>query len=151
MEIVYTGNYETCKTGNLISISGDRGKRVNFNGKAISLLAPKRSFWNEWHNNIGKVSFYDNTRYYIQEYYRQVLLKINVIQLLENEKEPILLCYEPSSDFCHRHILAEYLNLMYGIEVLEIEIDEIGEIVYKQRPKYIREILEEVTCNNTLQ
>ena len=39
---------------------------------------------------------------------------------------------------------------MYGIEVFEIEINDIGEIIYKQRPKYIREILEEVICNNSI-
>lgn len=150
MNKVYTGCYQTCKVGNLISISGDRGKCLNFNGKAIPQLAPKRSFWNEWHNNIGRIPFYDNTRYYIQEYCRQVLLNVNILKLLENEKEPILLCYESSDDFCHRHVLAEYINLMYGIEVFEIEINDIGEIIYKQRPKYIREILEEVICNNSI-
>lgn len=25
---IFTGNYEECKTGNLISISGDRGKKL---------------------------------------------------------------------------------------------------------------------------
>ena len=46
-KIIYTGNYETCKAGNLISISGDRGRSVGFSGKAISKLAPKRKFWKE--------------------------------------------------------------------------------------------------------
>lgn len=42
-------------TGNLISISGDRGKSVGFEGKTMSQLAPKLSFWKVWHNNIGKI------------------------------------------------------------------------------------------------
>ena len=53
---IFTGNYDECKVGNLISISGDRGRSVGFVGKAIPQLAPKRSFWNIWHENIGKIS-----------------------------------------------------------------------------------------------
>ena len=37
---IFTGNYEECKIGNLISISGDRGKSVGFTGKSIPQLAP---------------------------------------------------------------------------------------------------------------
>jgi len=54
------------------------------------------------------------------------------------------LCYEDSEDFCHRHIVAEYINIKYGIEVREISISEDLEIVQKTRPEYIRGILEEI-------
>ena len=59
---IFTGNYEECKLGNLISISGDRGRKVGFVGKAIPSLAPKRAFWEIWHNNIGRISEEENTR-----------------------------------------------------------------------------------------
>ena len=52
MNRVFTGNYEECKAGNLISISGDRGKSVGFEGKVIPDLAPRRVFWNVWNENI---------------------------------------------------------------------------------------------------
>ena len=141
---IYTGSYATCKVGNLISISGDRGKGASFKGKAISQLAPKREFWKVWHNNIGKISEIENTKYYIREYYKQVLYNVDILQLLKNEENPILLCYESSCDFCHRHILAEYINIKYGIEVKEIEIYNESQVKFIQRPKYIREILEKV-------
>ena len=141
---IFTGNYTNCKHGNLISISGDRGRKAEFIGKAIPQLAPKREFWEIWHNNIGKISEEENTRYYINEYYNQVLSKVNIEELLKNEKDPILLCYEEAGEFCHRHILAEYINLMYGIEVLDIEIDEEINIKINERPKEIRKILEEI-------
>ncbi len=51
---IFTGNYEECKAGNLISISGDRGKKVGFVGKALPELAPKKDFWMTFFNNIGK-------------------------------------------------------------------------------------------------
>ena len=44
---IFTGNYTDCKVGNLISISGDKGKSIGFEGKSLTKLAPKRAFWNE--------------------------------------------------------------------------------------------------------
>lgn len=141
---IFTGNYDECKVGNLISISGDRGKGVGFVGKAIPQLAPKREFWNIWHNNIGKISDEANTKYYIQEYYKQVLSKINIEELLLKEKDPILLCYEKGQEFCHRHILAEYIEMKYGIEVRDIKIDENLNIEENKRPEYIKDLLKNI-------
>ena len=108
---IYTGNYEECKAGNLISISGDRGKKVGFEGKAIPQFAPKKGFWTTFDNNIGKIPEEENIRYYIEEYYKQVLSKVDIKDLLKDEKDPILLCYEKGQDFCHRHVLAEYIEI----------------------------------------
>ena len=41
-----------------------------------------------------------------------ILSKVNIEELLQDEKDPILLCYEKSNEFCHRHILAEYINFV---------------------------------------
>ena len=128
---IFTGNYEECKIGNLISISGDRGKSVGFTGKSISQLAPKRKFWEIWHNNIGKIPEEQNNRYYIEE-------------VLKDEKDPILLCYEKEGQFCHRHVLAEFVNLKYGIYVPDISISEGLEIIEHKKPEYIREILQKL-------
>ena len=59
--MIYTGSYKNCKSGNLISISGDRGKKVGYTGKALPALAPKRAFWKVWESNIGKIDEYENT------------------------------------------------------------------------------------------
>ena len=64
---------------------------------------------------------------YIKRYEREVLSKLNIDELnqifntilQESGKEHIaLICYEKSSDFCHRHILARWLNER-GIECKE--------------------------------
>ena len=141
---IFTGNYEECKAGNLISISWDRGKSVGFDGKIIPEFAPKKAFWDAWRNNIGKIPEEENTRYYIEEYYKQVLSKINIEELLKNEKSPILLCYEKGQQFCHRHVLAEYIEMKYGVKVTDIKIDENLNIEENPRPKYIRTMLEDV-------
>ena len=145
---IFTGNYDECKVGNLISISGDRGKKVGFKGKAIPQLAPKKGFWTIYDSNIGKIDEETNNKYYIQEYYKQVLSKADIQELLKNEKDPILLCYEKGQNFCHRHILAEYIELMYGIEVKDIKIDEKLNIEENARPTYIRPMLERVIREN---
>ena len=141
---IFTGNYEECKAGNLISISGDRGRKVGYTGKAITKLAPKRAFWDIWYNNIGKIPEEENIKYYIEEYYMQVLSKVDIEELLKDEKDPILLCYEKGQDFCHRHVLAEYIEIKYGIKVRDIKIDENLNIEENKRPEYIRSMLEEV-------
>ena len=141
---IFTGNYEECKVGNLISISGDRGRSVGFKGKAIPKLAPKKVFWDIWHDNIGKIPEEENNRYYIEQYYKQVLSKVDIEELLEDEKDPILLCFEKGQEFCHRHVLAEYIEMIYGIKVRDIKIDENLNIEENKRPEYIKRILKDV-------
>lgn len=36
-------------------------------------------------------------------------------------KEPVLVCYERTGDFCHRHILAGWLKENLDVEVFELE------------------------------
>ena len=144
---IFTGNYEECKVGNLISISGDRGRSVGFKGKAIPALAPRRTFWDVWNSNIGKIPEEENTKYYIQQYYIQVLLKVNIEELLEDEDSPILLCFEKGQQFCHRHILAEYIELKYNVKVRDIKIDNKGNITENKRPENIKRILQKIMKN----
>ena len=141
---IFTGNYYECKAGNLISISHDKGKSAGFTGKTIPKLAPNRQFWDVWRNNIGKISEEKNNRYYIEEYYKQILSKIDIAELLKGEKDPILLCYEKEQAFCHRHIVAEYVEIKYGIKVKDIKIDENLNIIENERPEYIKTMLLEV-------
>ena len=103
-----------------------------------------RGFWNIWHSNIGKIPEIENTRYYIEQYYIQVLSQIDIEDLLKDENDPILLCYEKGQEFCHRHVLAEYIELIYGTRVRDIKIDEQLNVEENIRPRFIRKILEEV-------
>ena len=67
------------------SISGNRGKDVNYQGKCYPELAPKLSFWKVWHNNIGKT--------YVQEYWNQVLSKLDPEKVFRDLDYSVLLCY----------------------------------------------------------
>jgi len=106
--MIYTGSYNNCKNcdiKNIVSISGDKGASIGFNGSTYSNLAPKLSFWTKWHNNIGKIPESENNDFYIKEYYENVLAKLNPIDILNYLRECILLCYEEPQDFYHIHIV----------------------------------------------
>lgn len=139
--MIYTGNYEQCKRGNLISISGDKGRCIGFIGKTIPELAPKKEFWRIWKDNIGKISEEENTMFYIKHYYDEVLSQVDIMELLKGEENPILLCYERGQTFCHRHVLAEYIEIMYRITVQDIKVDSNGRMTINERPPYIRKML----------
>ena len=64
--------------------------------------------------------------------------------MLQNETDPILLCYEKGQQFCHRHVLAEFIELTYGVKVRDIKIDEKLNIDENIRPEYIREALKDI-------
>ena len=132
------------------AISGNRGKDANYTGEVCSLLAPKFSFWKIWHDNIGVITEEENTKYYIKEYYRQVLEKLDVKEIYQKLDNSILLCYEESDEFCHRHIVAEWFQILLNVEIPEVKVN--GQIIEKtKRPEYIRiylmDIMQEEVVN----
>lgn len=145
-KIILTGNYQNCKMGNIVSISGDRGKSVGFCGEVLSYFAPKMSFWKVWHNNIGKIPEDENNRYYIHEFYHQVLKPLDPETMLERLKDnTIFLCYEDNIDFCHRHLVAFWFELFLGMKTSEVMVEEQEKrLIEIERPNYLKGILEEV-------
>lgn len=142
--MIYTSSYQNCqsKLHKTYSISGDRGKKANYQGECYPKLAPKLSFWKKWHDNIGKISDEDNNRFYVEEYWKEVLSKLDPEQVYHELDYSILLCYEPNTDFCHRHIVAAWFELLLGIKVPELKVNDYynKEI---ERPKYIKHYLED--------
>ena len=47
------------------------------------------------------------------------------IERLAKDCDVALLCYEKPEDFCHRHIVADWLRENTGIEVTEFEVKQI--------------------------
>lgn len=140
--MIYTSNYNYCNTKQYIpcSISGNKGKDANFNGKYYPLLAPKLKFWKIFHNNIGKINDMENYKFYIREYYNQVLSNLDPLETYNELDNNILMCYENNNEFCHRHIVAAWFELFLNIHIPEIIIN--NEIIEVSRPSYIKEYLE---------
>ncbi len=143
--MIYTGSYNNCLKGKKVSISGDRGKNVEYQGLCFPPLAPKLSFWKVWHNNIGKISEEENNYFYIKNYYNLVLKQLDSQEIYNLFNDgTIFLCYEDNNKFCHRHIVAYWLEKELEIKVPEIKVDEFGNITILERPKWIKEMLDEV-------
>ena len=49
--------------------------------------------------------------------------EVDIMVVLEKQMQgidTILLCYEGKDKFCHRHLLAEWLNDKYGLDIKEL-------------------------------
>ena len=83
-----------------------------FNGLHYKKLAPKIGFFNEWKKN-------HNNQYYIDHFQSEVLDNLHVetviheILTLGNYEDVVLVCYEKSNSFCHRHLVREWINSYY--------------------------------------
>lgn len=83
-----------------------------YKGLQYKKLAPKYGFFMEWKKN------HDND-YYIEHFQAEVLDGLDAATVIKelnylvpnvNGKYIALICYEKPSDFCHRHLVAEWLN-----------------------------------------
>lgn len=150
MIIKGTSCYANAKSGNLVSITGDGGNAWGFYGNAYKKMAPRLYLWQYYDNNPDRLTEEQLIDYYIKEFYELRLKNLNVYHLLDilNQKfgdEIILLCHElPSLGlnkeyFCHRRLLADWIELETGIIIPEISIDENGlvkhEEIYDLKPK----------------
>lgn len=141
---VFTGCYDKCKSGNLVSISANKGRSVGFVGNSYTKLAPKKDFWNIWHDNIGKIDEDENNTYYMHEYYNQVLANLDANEILKElqqfGEDVVLLCFENENEFCHRHLVATWLERILKIEVSEVSITTEGKLKFLERnKKYIKQ------------
>ena len=76
------------------------------------------------------VSYYKNSFISEAEYtrmYKEILDKLKsdgalsgFVEDLKEHDKVLLLCYEGKYKFCHRHILAEYLNKHYALDITEL-------------------------------
>lgn len=127
---MYTGYFAKIKTyekAGLIPIAICGGIPNWYKGLWYKKLAPKWSFFNEWKNGTEHKG--DN-EYYIYHFNNEVLDKLSVLQVIEdlqkiantkNTDKIILLCYEKPGDFCHRHLVADWLT-KNGLKTIELKI-----------------------------
>lgn len=143
MIIKGTSCYNNAKNGNLVSITGDGGNAWGFFGNSYKKLAPKLYMWEYYSNNPDNLTDEELIQWYIKEYYEVRLKDIDpemLLQELENKfgNEIILLCHEiPNKEllkkyFCHRRLIADYLEITTGIKISEISINENSEITQEE-------------------
>lgn len=118
--MIYTSYFAKLKSlpNNIIPISICAKVPSWYEGLQYKKLAPKYDFFMKWKEN------HDND-YYIKCFNEQVLNKLNVLTVIKDlidlipqdlisehglNKTICLVCYEKPSDFCHRHLVADWLN-----------------------------------------
>ena len=153
--IIGTGSYETVKSGNTVSITGDGGRAWNYFGPSYKKLAPRLVTYQEYAKTLSYLEVLkekitpqeyqslksQNELRYIKSYYETRLKDLKVYRLLETLQEKfgsqiILLCHEPINEFCHRRLVADYIYLQTGIYIPEIEVINDGNIIKKEPISY---------------
>ena len=150
MIIKGTGCYENAKSGNLVSITGDGGNAWGFYGNAYKKMSPRLYLWQYYDQNQDNLTENELIDWYIKEFYDLRLKDLNPIELMDALKqkfgeEIILLCHElpglniNKEHFCHRRLLADWLELETGIIIPELSISESGiittEEIYDLKPR----------------
>ena len=80
-----------------------------YTGLQYKKLAPKYDFFMKWKEN------HDND-FYIEHFNKEVLDLLDSKKVIEdltklsNNQDIALICYEKPGDFCHRHLVAEWLT-----------------------------------------
>ena len=87
-------------------------------------LAPKRCWWRVWHDKFkDNLNSTESIEWYTNIYCDTVLSKLNPEKVVEDLGDnAVMLCYEKPGDFCHRHIIADWLHKNTGIEVKEVSL-----------------------------
>ena len=162
-----TGNYENVKSGNTVSITGDGGRAWGYNGPALKKLAPKLETYNPYaakyeellklKEDVSKIEEYIEYRRqiedeYIESFYNIRLKNLDVRELLyELEdrfgKDIILLCHENIDEFCHRRLLADYIEIETGIYIPEVSVSKTGEVKKHNPIRYKKRLLEVINKN----
>ena len=116
--MIYTTYFSNLKNlpNNIIPVSICSKPPNGWTGLQYKKLAPKYSFFIEWKKN------HDNN-YYTKCFNEQVLDKLNAKDVYEDlislcgagtttniTPNVALVCYEKSTDFCHRHLIAKWLR-----------------------------------------
>ena len=113
-----TSNFATCaKQPQAVSIAG--WPPPWYAGRQYKALAPKRWFFDEYKRT-------GDSNAYTKCFYEEVLAKLDPQQVFEALGcDAILLCYEKPGAFCHRRLVARWLETKLGISVPEYNPNSI--------------------------
>jgi len=89
-----------------------------FTGESYPDLFPKWSFLKQY-----KID--GDEQAYTEAYYDEVLNHLDPYKVWNDLKDKTLLCWEKSGSFCHRRIVAEWLENSIGKSLPNIYINEV--------------------------
>lgn len=120
--MIYTGCFAQADKydGVLTSIAIKIPK--GFKGMRLGCFMPKFWLFDRWRK--GEIDNEEYSRLFKSEilaFLEEQKIK-NLLESLSKNKDLFLLCYEKPEDFCHRHIVAEWIRNELGLEVKEYEV-----------------------------
>ncbi len=116
MKKIYTSNYAR-HGNNPLAIGISLTVPDWYEGERLAYLAPKSDM-------VGKIKKGEenyNQRKYTREYLDLLKVRnVNAKRLIDSLPDgTLLLCYESPNDFCHRHILADWVERLSGFIITE--------------------------------
>lgn len=119
--MIYTSYYGNIRNINLkkkpILISISRYTPPGIDCSTIKFLQPPKELLSRFKN--GSCDMNEYTSIYLGHLKDNKGLMLKMVERLKiTEKDVFFLCYERSSDFCHRHILRKEL-ILHGIDIKE--------------------------------
>ena len=120
---IYTGYFGKSKKypAEIVQISICASPPKAYKGLEYKILAPKYRIFMEWKDT-------HNSNRYIQCFNSEVLGPLDPksvyadLERMSGGKDIVLLCYEKPEDFCHRHIVADWLGKSVGAEIKELVV-----------------------------
>ena len=112
-----------------IAVSG--GVPDGYTYKWYRKTAPRWNWWNEWHEKFkDNYESNESKKWYIEHYQSTVLNTHNANEVLNDilalkdsdDDNVYLLCFEDENHFCHRHLLADWLNKNMNCNIIEKKI-----------------------------
>lgn len=117
--MIYTTYFSSKKYNKEQGISISRWNNF-WDGKAYPDLFPSESLLKWWKSVPEELQWKNYYQQLYFTYYKQETLdKLDPHKVAADLENKVLLCYEKSTDFCHRHIVAAWLR-HYGYEVEEL-------------------------------
>ena len=110
--MIYTSYFAKIKDlpENIVPISISAKPPRGYTGLQFKKLAPTYNILMEWKKT-------GDTEAYIEEYDDVILccfkphkIVAELMAMIPEDKEIALVCFEKSEDFCHRHLVAEWLR-----------------------------------------
>lgn len=157
--ILGTGSYDTVLAGNRVSITGDGGNAWGYYGPAYKKIAPRLATYTPYAEKYEELlSLREMQEYmamrkqiedqYIESYYETRLKELDVLELLDILQQKfgnqiILLCHENIEEFCHRRLVADYIELKTGVYIPEVSISSRG-VVKRENPIRYKKRLQKV-------
>lgn len=121
MKKIYTSNYRRCGSNpNAIAISYIVPDW--YEGRTLGMLAPTPDMISKIKKDVHLYTYEDYTTAYLNLLEEREVFPDWLVDDLSDGA--ILLCYEDPGDFCHRRVLAEWIEKHTGIIVPEWKTEE---------------------------